>query len=358
MGQDSKIEWCDHTFNPWSGCTKVSPACEHCYAEVNCSVKMRGVEWGPNGNRIVKAESGWKEPGKWNMDAGRSVICDATTPDGRVHVRPKVFCASLADVFEDWTGVLLDAQKRTLYEVAGDWVGCDKPPPGQAGRLLRMDDVRRRLFSIIDHTPNLDWLLLTKRPENIAKKWAQNGTGPNVATHASGFVIRRNAWLGVTVEDRKHGVPRISTLRAIPASVRFLSVEPLLEDLGEINLDGIDWVIVGGESGPQARPVHPEWVCSVRDQCVAAGVAFFFKQWGEWMPYRAMTSSQAEAYYDPIPEGRPDDSIRRCRVKTVSLLSHPMPRGGSYDQFFKVGKEVAGRQLDGREWSEFPKVRS
>jgi len=180
-------------------------------------------------------------------------------------------------------------------------------------------------------------------------------------------------WLGTSVEDQARADERIPHLLKVPAAVRFLSCEPLLGpldlDFGEIAIaqekdgygnasvaGGIDWVIVGGESGPGARPMHPCWARAIRDQCQAAGVPFFFKQWGEWKPYSAMTAAEAESLYIPVPAGQPDDSTRECRVRTVSFPPHPLPRGGPVDLLFRLGKDVAGRLLGGREWSESPKV--
>ncbi len=139
-----------------------------------------------------------------------------------------------------------------------DWADKNSPP-GQ----------RKKLWEVVRCTPDLDWLLLTKRAPNISKFLPHDW--------GSGY---ENVWLGVTVENRSHGQPRIEYLRGIPAKVRFLSVEPLLEDLGEIDLAGIHWVIVGGESGPLARPMMAEWMENICRQCEKAGVAFFFKQWG------------------------------------------------------------------------------
>jgi protein gp37 len=245
MAENSKIEWTDHTFNPWVGCTKVSPACDHCYAESWAKRTGQAELW--NGSRRRTSEANWKQPLKWDRQSAAA---------GR---RAKVFCASLADVFDN--------------RAEGKW--------------------RADLFAMIRQTPNLDWLLLTKRPQNIAKMLPLDwGDGwPNV-------------WLGTTVENQKEAERRIPALLPIPAAVRFLSCEPLL---GRLNLrriypDGIKftvdaltgtgehflgmraqtgkihWVIVGGESGPGARDFHEYWAEELRDQCANAGTAFFMKQ--------------------------------------------------------------------------------
>jgi protein gp37 len=259
MGENSSISWCDNTWNPWVGCTKVSPACDHCYAETYG--KRFGIGWGPHAARRRTAESTWKHPLAWNRKAER---------EGS---RLRVFCASLADVFDN--------------QVDASW--------------------RADLFALIQATPHLDWLLLTKRPQNIAKMLPDDwGAGyPNV-------------WLGTTVENQVEADRRIPHLLGVPAAKRFLSCEPLLgpvdllpwlppvhhhpdnEPCPELDAlvavaraelrrrhpeaGALDWVITGGESGKDARPSHPDWFRSLRDQCAAAGVAFHMKQWGEWTP--------------------------------------------------------------------------
>lgn len=306
MGETS-IQWCDFTFNPYRGCTKVSPGCANCYADT-MSKRNPGTlgVWGPNGTRVVAAESYWKQPIKWNKEAAKA------------GERRKVFCASLADVFEDWQGPMLGAQGHRLR----------LSPNGEsflnAGfRDVTMADVRARLFRLIDATPNLNWLLLTKRPENIERMMPAM---PTICGRP--FAHRTNVWLGVSVEDQQRADERIPLLLKVPAAVRFLSCEPLLEavDLsrwlpkgryfnavcekcGHIGSteffeerryhDDADVVcpkcheiilanevgklglcIVGGESGPKARPFNVKWARSLRDQCRSAGVAYFLKQLG------------------------------------------------------------------------------
>ncbi len=254
MSENSKIEWTDHTFNPWIGCTKVSPGCKHCYAEVLMTRKPRWADtWGPQGTRIRTSETYWKQPLSWNRKAEK---------EGR---RYKVFCGSLCDVFE-----IKDDQPE-LYVWRGN------------------------LFGLIDQTPHLDWLLLTKRPENISHFYDDC----------------HNVWLGTSVENQEQADKRIPELLKVPAVVRFLSVEPMLGPVdlwrfgdpemgfapkydhrgtydfyralgwppGSTEIEaGINWVIVGGESGPNARPMHPDWPRTIRDQCASAGVPFFMKQ--------------------------------------------------------------------------------
>lgn len=221
MAENSGIEWTTHTFNPWIGCTKVSPACDHCYAEA-WDARFNGNRWGPHAPRTRTKT--WGSPVKWNRQA-------AETGE-----RPRVFCASLADVFDN---------HRTIDT---SW--------------------RRELWKLIRDTPNLDWLLLTKRPQNISKMLPDDWAG--------GYV---NVWLGATVENQA-AADRIYALTKIPARVRFLSMEPLL---GHVDLSAhihrLQWVIAGGESGPQYRPTDPNWFRNLRDQCAANDVPFLFKQW-------------------------------------------------------------------------------
>ena len=266
MAEDSKIQWTTHTMNPWRGCTKVSAGCANCYAETMSgrNPKVLGV-WGPNGTRVVASEAQWRLPPKWDKAAALA---------GERH---RVFCASLADVFEDWRGPMCDASGNRLHRGEG-WVQgtvisrhwySESPCDDEPEPLLTMGWVRFRLFDLIEQTPHLDWLLLTKRPENVAEmvpeKWHD------------GFP--RNVWLGASVENRAE-VGRIDVLRRVPAAVRFLSVEPLVEDLGRLDLSGNHRVIVGGESGRGARPMNVEWVRSLVGQCRAAGVKVFVKQMG------------------------------------------------------------------------------
>ena len=222
MTQNSSIEWTDHTFNPWWGCTKVSPGCAFCYAE-SIARRFGGDVWGQGKVRRTFGDDHWKQPLKWNRRA---------TQEGR---RARVFCASMADIFD---------------------------PDGP-------DSERQRLWRLIERTPCLDWQLLTKRPEAAISMLPHPWLG----------VPRQNVWMGTSVEDRKR-LTRIDVLRAIPAAIRFLSIEPLLEDLSPLDLTGIHWVITGGESGKGARPMDADWVRRVRDQCLKAGVAIFHKQYG------------------------------------------------------------------------------
>ena len=296
MAENSAIEWTDHTFNPWMGCTKVSRGCKHCYAETLMDKRYGKAKWGPTGDRILTSDANWRKPLAWNRQAQK---------EGR---RFRVFCASLADVFEH------------------------KP-----NQLDDMDMWRGRLFNLIQNTPHLDWLILTKRPELV------NSTIERVTGFSESdmwFYTARNVWIGTSIESQETAVSRLGHLVSIPAAVRFVSAEPLVE-MASIKRwlglnekmspqTGVDWVIVGGESGDGAAPMHPNWARSLRDQCVGAGVPFLFKQWGEWLPL----ASADEASQYPRAQMIERDGIR----------------------FVKVGKKVAGRLLDGREWNEYPEV--
>lgn len=223
MGGKTGISWTDHTFNPVWGCHKISPGCKNCYAAD--WAERFGTEWGKDAKRREFGDSHWNEPRKWNKQAEK------------LGIRSRVFCASMADVFDD------------------AW------PPG----------TRDRLWALIRETPNLDWQVLTKRPENIIRMLPEDWeTGyPNV-------------WLGVTTENQEQANRRIGILWQTHAKFRFASYEPALEpvDFG-IFLSSLDWVIVGGESGRNARPFDPAWATDVIAQCKAANVAVFHKQMGE-----------------------------------------------------------------------------
>ncbi len=231
MGADTGISWADDTFNPWWGCTRVSPGCEKCYAEQLATVRRKLPIWGVDAERKAMSDQHWKLPAKWNREAEH------------MGIRRRVFCASMADVFET-------------------------PPERNTQAWGVMNDARNRLWAAIYATPMLDWLLLTKRPENVATI-APFGTRwpPNV-------------WLGTTVEDRPR-LSRIEHLRAIPAQRRFVSYEPALEGVDyRGHLEGVDWLIIGGESGSNARPFDVAWARDAIAAAREAKVAPFMKQLG------------------------------------------------------------------------------
>jgi len=330
MSENTKIEWATHTFNPWEGCQKVGPGCDNCYAE-NRNARFAGgtaINWGPGAPRRRTSEANWRKPLAWNANH------EAFFKE-HGH-RQRVFCSSLADVFDN----AVDPQ----------WLGD--------------------LFELIQRTPNLDWLLLTKRignwksrmqavldsfgsrmpptprPRSVSDEEADSMNWVDAWLRNDVDPIPANVWIGATICNQEEADRDIPKLLAVPAAKRFLSMEPLLgpvklprfcdcgcrlpwqravsdamKGASALNRDqaessvkstlGIDWVIVGGESGPNDRSMLPHWATSLRDQCVAASVSFLLKQWGEW-----------------APEG--DNAMRR------------------------IGKKAAGRLLDGRTWDEVP----
>lgn len=439
MGENTAIEWADHTFNAWIGCTKVSPGCANCYAEAR-SARWGDVEWGPGKERRRTSAANWRKPLSWDRAAAR---------DG---VRPRVFCASLSD----W----LDP------EVPAEWLAD--------------------LLGLIADTLHLDWLLLTKRPELWRERLEDvvratrvlEAAGAPCPTPLAGAWldggVPANVWVGTTVEDQRRADERIPQLVEIPARVRFLSCEPLLGAVGltrylrplapvpleetpetweawnerdlwpewvpekwrrkiesfhceswgrgpkgwirdhaEQNVapfgaimcdpkplgakaddppvvgrfvhtwnnmgilvqeDGTarvtstprahlfdpgpasssyqaaQWVICGGESGASARPMHPEWARSLRDQCVEAGVAFHFKQWGAWEPF-----GQGPKLNGPPPVASDVEWLYEDGRRIKAGVCAELPVGALPCGVRRVGKGKAGRELDGRTWDEVPR---
>lgn len=382
MADKTGIEWCDATWNPTVGCSIVSPGCTHCYAMKAAagleqrfgSAKYAGL------TRVVNGNAVWT--GEVRLDEG------ALDQSLRWRRPRRIFVNSMSDLFHE-----------ALPDAAID-----------------------RVFAVMALAPQHTFLVLTKRARRMR---AYLAGVPRILDRIETVMGDRgriadwpfpNVWLGVSVEDQARADERIPLLLDTPAAVRFLSCEPLLgpvdleripspvvtpEDEGFYHsalfrsdvhyrdgtpdaltgrkivdaVDGpmmekIDWVIAGGESGPGARPMHPDWARSMRDQCQTAGVPFFFKQWGEWKPI----SEMSEAEYDPLyrsnrlaapheDQGTLDEIHgRTCRVPTDAIGydgvrgfdAFRMVDGHGGMQIFKVGKRAAGRQLDGREWSEFP----
>ena len=314
MSEKTGISWTDATFNPWWGCQKVSPACDHCYAERDAKRFAPGrVLWGVGSERRTFEDKHWRAPMLW-----------AKAMPAKLGRRPRVFCASMADVF-------------------------DKDGPA---------DARARLWGLIHDTPSLDWLLLTKRIGNaramLPPDWLRTpiyGELPNWP---------HNLRIGATFCNQQEVNRDMHKLLDL-ACPNFVSLEPLLGPINLVHIerhepdagrdgdggwtyidnaltgfqankcggyDGkrVDWVIAGGESGPHARPAHPDWFRSLRDQCAAAGVPFHFKQWGEWAPYDRSRSDGAA-------------------LATPNALDEPMQH---------LGKKLAGRLLDGVEHDGFP----
>lgn len=325
--KNTKISWCDHTFNPWIGCTKVSPACDNCYAEQIAS-RFKMVQWG-NHKRVLTSEKYWDQPLRWNKQSKckhdawlrfkeqySGLSDEQLISKGFIKpVKPKVFCGSMCDWLDnqvpiDWLSDLMDLVARTSY---------------------------------------LNWLMLTKRPDQYFKRVSESCTYGRILTS---YTPPSNVWLGITICNQKEADRDIPKLINIPAKKHFLSIEPML---GAIDISAyiknIDWVIVGGESGRGARPMHPEGVRSIRDQCQAAGVPFFFKQWGEYVPYEwdiqlpFLYSQHGDNLFDAhwLPDFESDES-KEGWVSDDSNTAF----------YRKVGTKKAGCLLDGIEYKEVP----
>lgn len=307
MAADTKIEWATHTFNPWRGCAHAPlsdgsehPGCAHCYAETMSKRNPATLgRWGENGTRVVAAEKQWQAVERWNERAPSEGLMD------------RVFCASLADVFEDWKGSMVDSDGRQLLRCKCGDIGvvdhydgfCEKGhnehgdpligclncgwiDPSTAMLPARMSDFRGRVFNLIDRTPDLFWLLLTKRPGNVWRMW-QSIAGqklphrPIVLHESPHPLFRPNVALLTSISDQATAdelIPQLLRLRDL-VPVLGLSVEPLLAPV-DLPLDGISWVIVGGESGPHARPCNVAWIRDIVAQCREANVPVFVKQLG------------------------------------------------------------------------------
>lgn len=344
MARQTNIEWCDATFNPWIGCTKVGPGCDHCYAERSTPARALSVEWGPHAERRRTSAANWSQPLQWERQHDQFFATH-----GR---RRRVFCASLADVFDN--------------QVPASW--------------------RAHLFALIEQTPHLDWLLLTKRIGNVMPMLSEVAHSLFWMDRLEAPGLPENVWLGATVCNQQEADRDIPKLLALPVAKRFLSMEPLLGDVrlgswlqrspsaaveaGRVAADmpawtrigstSIDWVIVGGESGPHARPMHPDWARSLRDQCAAAGVPFLFKQWGSW---------RAAAWFDGPDADRDegDAFVDLDRVDHVFLAADgrtwetnggrhmypPLPLGHWCLMVYE-GKRATGRTLDARTHLEWP----
>jgi protein gp37 len=348
MSGNTNIEWANATWSPWLGCTKVGPPCDYCYAEA--WAKRAGYPELWNGARRRTTAAYWQQPIKWDRQAAAA------------GVRRRVF-PSLCDPFDN--------------QVPCEW--------------------RWDFWELIARTPNLDWLLLTKRPQNIAKML------PVMDSKVEGYRPWnekwpwRNVWLGVSAGNQEEADRNIPILGATPAKLRFVSLEPLL---GPINLTAIacpngcrppeycsrchpdggeptgtfdalgagllDLVIVGGETGPKARPMHPDWARKIRDDCVRASVPFFFKRWGEWAPapwklerlpsetvddYKSRSEALAATHsFAPL---EPWDHINLLSHKPWSIERAPQkPR--DHEGMRRAGRVLDGRVLDGRTWDEMP----
>lgn len=355
--ENSRIEWTTHTWNPWIGCTKISPGCANCYAWYLMAIRMKRVQWGKGHKRGRTSAAYWRRPFAWDADAKAR------------GVRTKVFCASLADWLDE--------------EVEIEWFA--------------------EFLDVVRRTTHLDWQLLTKRPWNwiarisAAAAYAANKardilspTESNRLFDLGQWLIAwmeghapANVWAGTSVENQDCADKRIPELLKIPARVRFLSCEPLLGPVSLVQwlypegrcgeclelirvrrdsvscgcccegpeptlerTDLIDWVICGGESGHDARPMHPEWARELRDECKGAGVPFLFKQWGEWIPVDQSL---------PGTKIGPADAHPGCSGTVLQLNGREefaFPPGAM--TCLDLGKKITGRLLDGVEHNGFP----
>lgn len=303
MGATTKIEWASHTFSPWIGCTKISAGCTNCYAEHSTPTRVsrsRGLElWGPKASRLMIGEAKWRGLLAWNRAAERE------------GVRRRVF-PSLCDPFEEFHGLIVASNGNPAWWCYGSLSTSPMPSTGlEPGcRMATLDDLRERMFDTIKQTPWLDWLLLTKRPQNMIRmaptEWA-NGWPSNV-------------WAIASVEDQKSADARVPELLKVPARIRGLSVEPLLGPIqfplpcrGSVFWSGIHWQILGGESGPDARPCEVAWVRDLVRQCKDAGVPCFVKQLGS----------------KPVVP-HPEEPEMRLVQKTLRLKD---PKGGDWSEW-------------------------
>lgn len=306
MATTTAISWTDSTFNPWSGCTKVSEGCKFCYAEREARrmPAVKGV-WGPNGTRVARVPSYWRKAYEWDREAAAS---------GKKHL---VFCASIADVFEQWDGPIVDHKGLKGWVSLQDGSRLFSPLPDEAfvpsliWRPLTMDDLRLDLLKTIMETPHLTWLMVTKRIEHVVSTLSRccslnvhSEVATSLCLWCNGYPPV-NVWMLTSVEDQATAEARIPHLLKIPALVRGVSYEPAIGPVdfrdwlripwmprhivkpGSVPVEymevrGLDWIIMGGESGAieDVRPFDVAWARKTRDQCKAAGTAFFLKQLG------------------------------------------------------------------------------
>lgn len=360
MADKTEIAWCDSTLNPWIGCTKVGPGCDNCYAEKQDNHRKWTPEgWGAGKPRKKTSPENWRKPVRWNAETFLECACgwrgaetellppsgahhflrkDKRCPgcgeyEGRKPARRRVFCASLADVFDN--------------EAPQEW--------------------RDELFALMEATPNLDWLVLTKRIGNVGKmipcRWFE--TWP------------ANVRIGITVVTQKEANRDIPQLLRLNCP-NFLSMEPLLEGVdltrievklasgptayinalaGGVMIPGagrvlfarhkIQWVIVGGESGPEARPMHPEWARVIRDHCEDFGTPYLFKQWGEFQPV-----AHCEEGCQRVPEAVHISGA--VEIIPSEAFAHLAGKAPGWTGMCQIGKKKAGRTLDGKTHNGYP----
>lgn len=358
MGKETGISWADSTFNPWMGCTKVSPACDNCYAENLMDTRLQRVKWGSGNPRKRTSQANWDKVIEWNARrfmecaecgwrgecAAEIIGCGACfSISGLRDARRRVFCASLADVFDN--------------EVDDQW--------------------RADLFYLMYITPSLDWLVLTKRVGNAAAMMARAKKSAGL-TYFGARGVWPNLWLGATVVNQAEADRDIVKLLEAPAALRFVSIEPMLGpiELKRLRPDGltwldclegsehfgptvctggpkIDWVIAGGESGANARPIHPDWIQSLIDQCEFSHVPFLFKQWGEWQ-----VASQENGHFDSNMETNGAKWVHLDGLVNGPSFHRP-DKKPALDTvpcaMVKAGKKRAGNRFAGRVYEQWPK---
>ncbi len=332
--KNTSIEWTDHSLNFWWGCTKVSPACTHCYAESVAKVfgkRLFGTvpQWGAGKPRYERLEAARKEALAMQKKAVKQEHEASVMKANGLHLQ-------FPDRYAD-----LSRRPRVFVNSMSDWLDAEVP----LGWLAY-------LLETLTLCPNLDFQLLTKRPENWEVRLLQLRDTLQQASNIPGIIANTwlavtpppNVWIGTTVENQEQADNRLLHLLEIPARVRFLSCEPLLGpvDISHIRigdnqwypLQHLHWVIAGGESGGPARPMHPDWLRGLRDQCAAAQVPFFFKQWGEWISV---------------------DNIRHCTSQAARLdkgyRGHKFPDG---TLMLRIGDKHTGNNLDGQQHLNFP----
>lgn len=309
MADNTKIEWADSTANLWIGCTKVSPGCDNCYAERDWDHRKHRVQWGPHGDRSY-AKAGWALIKRMQRLAAANDGVDPLL--GRKH---RIFVNSLSDFFDNHGSIV--------------W--------------------RQEAFRLFEASPDVIIMLVTKRPENVIRMvppcWLAPGGWP------------AHVWLLVSAEDQERYDHRWPILRDIPGvAVRGLSIEPMLGPIVLRDLLHLDWVICGGESGPGARPMHPDWARSLRDQCAGASVPFLFKQWGGSCPLRNELIPVPRQHIGWVAEdGRYKFDVSEDEFKP--MYRDDDKHGRAYwKQVVRVGKKRAGRLLDGITHDGFPET--
>lgn len=375
MSAQTGISWCDSTFNYWMGCTKVSPACDHCYAERDMDTRLGKVKWGAGQPRVQTSQQNRNLPLRWN----RQQFAECLDQECGWRGVPKNDSNGVPECPRCEESCYLDftVRRRVFSSSLSDWLDNEVPIEWLVGLL---DTIRQ--------TPNLDWLLLTKRIGNWRARLQQARDCQRINHHPQtiGMVMDwlggkppKNVWIGATMESQPVFDRDAHKLIGVPAAVRFVSIEPMLGPI-QLRIDGdvlrlyqgdpkqcsdaiyaehlrskkLHWIICGGESGPHARPMHPDWMRSLRDQCQSAGVPFHFKQHGEWVE-----REPDEGHTLPWVSEETDRSTDRVIDASGDGSDHTncsVPHAGRYALMTRVGKKAAGRMLDGREWNEFPRA--